>query len=125
MTLTFTAQTTQPKTLNDYTVEDIKNIVALAKAEAYGAAMTHIEQYGEQAYCGFAWVNIWNIKGNTKLGKRMKQAGLDKDYTGAYSIWNPSTLGTQCMSTKEAGARACASVFKKYGFECSAGSRAD
>ena len=125
MTLTFTAQTTQPKTLNDYTVEDIKNIVALAKAEAYGAAMQHIEQYGEQAYCGFAWVNIWNIKGNTKLGKRMKSAGLDKDYTGAYSIWNPSTLGTQCMSTKEAGARACASVFKKYGFECSAGSRAD
>ena len=125
MTLTFTAQTTQPKTLNDYTVEDIKNIVALAKAEAYGAAMQHIDEYGEQAYCGFAWVNIWNIKGNTKLGKRMKQAGLDKDYTGAYSIWNPSTLGTQCMSTKEAGARACASVFKKYGFECSAGSRAD
>ena len=125
MTLTFTAQTTQPKTLNDYTVEDIKNIVALAKAEAYGAAVQHIEQYGEQAYCGFAWVNIWNIKGNTKLGKRMKSAGLDKDYTGAYSIWNPSTLGTQCMSTKEAGARACASVFKKYGFECSAGSRAD
>jgi len=125
MTLTFTAQTTQPKTLNDYTVEDIKNIVALAKAEAYGAAMQHIDEYGEQAYCGFAWVNIWNIKGNTKLGKRMKSAGLDKDYTGAYSIWNPSTLGTQCMSTKEAGARACASVFKKYGFECSAGSRAD
>ena len=125
MTLTFTAQTTQPKTLNDYTVEDIQNIVALAKAEAYGAAMQHIDEYGEQAYCGFAWVNIWNIKGNTKLGKRMKSAGLDKDYTGAYSIWNPSTLGTQCMSTKEAGARACASVFKKYGFECSAGSRAD
>tara|TARA_R110002074_G_scaffold20963_1_gene65551 strand:+ start:215 stop:592 length:378 start_codon:yes stop_codon:yes gene_type:complete len=125
MTLTFTAQTTQPKTLNDYTVEDIKNIVALAKAEAYGAAMQHIDTYGEQAYCGFAWVNIWKIKGNTKLGKRMKTAGLVKDYTGAYNIWNPSTLGTQCMSTKEAGARACASVFKKYGFECSAGSRAD
>ena len=125
MTLTFTAQTTQPKTLNDYTVEDIKNIVALAKAEAYGAAVQHIDTYGEQAYCGFAWVNIWNIKGNTKLGKRMKAAGLDKDYTGAYSIWNPSALGTQCMSTKEAGASAAAAVFKAYGFDCSAGSRAD
>ena len=125
MTLTFTAQTTQPKTLNDYTVEDIKNIVALAKAEAYGAAMQHIDTYGEQAYCGFAWVNIWNIKGNTKLGKRMKAAGLDKDYTGAYSIWNPSALGTQCMSTKEAGASAASAVFKAYGFDCSAGSRAD
>ena len=125
MTLQFTAEATQPKTLNDYTVEDIQNIVALAKAEAYGAAMTHIDTYGEQAYCGFAWVNIWGIKGNTKLGKRMKAAGLDKDYQGAYSIWNPSSLGTQCMSTKEAGARAAAEVFKAYGFTCYAGSRAD
>ena len=125
MDRTFTAETTQPMALNDYTVEDIQHIIQLAKAEAYGAAQTHIDTYGEQMYCGFAWVNIWDIKGNTKLGKRMKLAGLDKDYTGAYSIWNPSGLGTQCMSTKEAGARAAAEVFKAYGFKCSAGSRAD
>ena len=123
--LSFTANTTQPKTLNDYTVEDIKDIIAEAKSEARYAAEEYIKQYGEHAYCGFAWVNIWDIKGNTKLGKRMKQAGLDKDYTGAYSIWNPSSLGTQCMSTKEAGARAASEVFKAYGFKCSAGSRAD
>ena len=123
--LSFTANTTQPKTLNDYTVEDIKDIIQEAKSEARSAAEAHIDQYGEHAYCGFAWVNIWGIKGNTKLGRRMKQAGLDKDYTGAYSIWNPSSLGTQCMSTKEAGARAASAVFKAYGFTCSAGSRAD
>jgi hypothetical protein len=123
--LTFTANTTQPKTLNDYTVEDIQDIIREAKSEAHHAAVQHIKQYGEHAYCGFAWVNIWDIKGNTKLGKRMKLAGLDKDYTGAYSIWNPSGLGTQCMSTKEAGASAAAAVFKAYGFKCSAGSRAD
>jgi len=122
---TFTLEATQPKTLNDYTVEDIKHIIALAKTEARGAAETHIDTYGERAYCGFAWVNIWDIKGNTRLGKRMKLAGLDKDYTGAYTIWNPSTLGTQCMSTKEAGADAAAAVFKAYGFTAYAGSRAD
>ena len=122
---TFTPVATQTKDLNDYTVEDIQNILALAKAEAYGAAMTHIDTYGEQAYCGFAWVNIHGIKGNTKLGKRMKAAGLDKDYSGAYSIWNPSALGTQCMSTKEAGAEACARVLEAYGFRAYAGSRAD
>jgi hypothetical protein len=122
---TFTPVATQTKDLNDYTVEDIQNILALAKAEAYGAAMTHIDEYGEQAYCGFAWVNIHGIKGNTKLGKRMKAAGLDKDYSGAYSIWNPSALGTQCMSTKEAGAEACARVLEAYGFRAYAGSRAD
>ena len=122
---TFTPVATQTKDLNDYTVEDIQNILALAKAEAYGAAQTHIDEYGEQAYCGFAWVNIYGIKGNTKLGKRMKAAGLDKDYSGAYSIWNPSALGTQCMSTKEAGAEACARVLEAYGFRAYAGSRAD
>ena len=111
--------------LNDYTVEDLQTIKAAALQHANDAAVAHIEQYGEQAYCGFAWVNIWDIKGNTKLGKRMKAAGFDKDYTGAYSIWNPSGLGTQCMSTKEAGAQAASTVFKAAGFKCSAGSRAD
>jgi|TARA_R110000803_G_scaffold103651_4_gene171810 hypothetical protein len=120
-----TMNTLTVSNVNEYTVEDITNILAEATQEARDAAVQHLSLHGEQAYCGFAWVNIWKIKGNTKLGKRMKSAGLSKDYSGAYNIWNPSTLGTQCMSTKEAGARACASVFKKYGFECSAGSRAD
>ena len=111
--------------LNDYTVEDLVTLKAAAAQHAEDASMAHLAQYGEHAYCGFAWVNIWGIKGNTKLGKRMKAAGFEKDYTGAYSIWNPSGLGTQCMSTKEAGARACAQVFKAAGFTAYAGSRAD
>ena len=84
-----------------------------------------MDTHGEHAYCGFAWVNIYGIKGSTKLGRRMKQAGFEKDYSGAYSIWNPSGLGTQCMSTKEAGASAAARVFKAAGFTAYAGSRAD
>jgi hypothetical protein len=116
---------TSTTTLNEYTVADLILIKEAALQHARDAGVAHIEQYGEQAYCGFAWVNIWDIKGNTKLGKRMKAAGFDKDYTGAYSIWNPSGLGTQCMSTKEAGASAAAKVFKAAGFKCSAGSRAD
>ena len=111
--------------LNDYTVEDLQTIKAAALQHANDAAIAHLEQYGEHAYCGFAWINIYDIKGNTKLGKRMKAAGFTKDYSGAYSIWNPSGLGTQCMSTKEAGARAAAKVFTAAGFTCYAGSRAD
>ena len=111
--------------INNYTVEDLKTIKAAALQHAQDAAEAFIEQHGELGYCGFAWVNIYNIKGSTKLGKRMKAAGFEKDYTGAYSIWNPSGLGTQCMSTKEAGAQACAKVFKAAGFTAYAGSRAD
>jgi hypothetical protein len=55
----------------------------------------------------------------------MKAAGYQKDYSGAYNIWNPSGLGTQCMLTKEVGASACANLFKAAGFTAYMGSRAD
>jgi hypothetical protein len=111
--------------LNDYTVSDLVMIKEAALQHARDAGEAHIKQYGEHAYCGFAWVNIWDIKGNTKLGRNMKKAGFEKNWQGAYSIWNPSGLGTQCMSTKEAGAQAAAKVFKAAGFTAYAGSRAD
>ena len=111
--------------LNDYTVEDLQTLKAAALQHARDAAEASIAANGELGYCGFAWVNIHGIKGNTKLGKRMKAAGFEKDYTGAYSIWNPSGLGTQCMYTKEQGAYAAAKVFSAAGFTAYAGSRAD
>ena len=116
---------TSTTTLAAYTVQDLILIKEAALQHAKDAAEAHLEQYGEHAYCGFAWVNIYGIRGNTKLGRNMKAAGFEKDYSGAYSIWNPSGLGTQCMSTKEAGADAAAKVFKAAGFTAYAGSRAD
>ena len=76
-------------------------------------------------YCGFASVNIHGIKGNTKLGRAMKQAGIRKDYSGAFNIWNPSEWGGQSMDVKEAGAQAAADVFRNYGFNAYMTSRAD
>ena len=116
---------TSTTVLNDYTVEDLLAIKAAALQHANDAATASIAARGELGYCGFAWVNLYGIKGNTKLGKRMKAAGYTKDYTGAYSIWNPCGLGTQCMYTKEQGAAACAQVFTAAGFRAYAGSRAD
>ena len=125
MTTHMTTLNLSTLTLNDYTVEDLVTIKAAACQHAQEQAQGSIDYNGELGYCGFAWVNIYGIKGNTRLGKRMKAAGFTKDYTGAYSIWNPSGLGTQCMLAKEVGARAAASVFKAAGFKCSVGSRAD
>ena len=126
--------TQQLTDINDYTVEDIVNIKAIAEQSAKTAQHDFLQQwndstggnaYGEPVYCGFAWANIYGIKGNTKLGRAMKAAGYEQDYTRAFSIWNPSGLGTQCMSTKEKGAYAAAQVFKDAGFTAYAGSRAD
>ena len=124
-----TTTTMTPAALAErYTVEDIQQIVAEACAAAYAAAdafeQTHFPNGGWGA-CGFAWVNIYGIKGNTKIGRRMKLAGVGKDYTGALQIWNPSKYPTQNVDTLEAGARAAAKVLEHYGFRAYAGSRLD
>jgi hypothetical protein len=117
------------KELNmEYTVQELKNIIAEAQAEARTAADRFFQDKlkGQDAYaCGFAWVNIHGIKGNTKLGKALKEAGIKQDYTKAFSMWNPSGHNCQNIDTKEAGAEAAAKVFQKYGFQAYAGSRLD
>ena len=113
----------------EYTVEQIKDIVAEAKLEARKAADAYFQtNLGgvDQYACGFAWVDIYGIKGNTKLGKTLKAAGIERsDYKKCFSIWNPSEHGAQNIDTKEAGAVAAAKVFEKYGFRAYAGSRLD
>ena len=111
-----------------YTAQDIERIVAEAKQAARAAADTYFNDVMggvDQYACGFAWVNIYGIKGNTKIGKRFALAGVRKDYTGALQIWNPSSYPVQNVDTLEAGARAAAEVLKRYGFEAYAGSRLD
>lgn len=112
----------------DYTKEQLVAIVAEAKQAAFVAADKFFkERLGgrDQYACGFAWTNIYGIKGNTKLGRALKAAGVRQDYTKAFQIWNPSGYGCQNVDTLEAGAQAAADVFKKYGFTAYAGSRLD
>ena len=112
----------------DYDVNELKTIVAQAKKAAYEAASDYLVEKldGKDNYpCGFAWVNIYGVKGNTKQGKAFKAAGIEKDYSGAYSIWNPGNVNVQNVDVKEAGAQAAADVFTSYGFKAYAGSRLD
>jgi hypothetical protein len=112
----------------NYTQEQINDIVAEAQTAAKQAAMEFFyDRLGgkDQYACGFAWTNIYKVKGNTKLGKMLKAAGVRQDYTKAFQIWNPSGMHCQNVDTLEAGAEAAAKVFQKYGFEAYAGSRLD
>jgi hypothetical protein len=112
----------------NYTKEQVESIVAEAKNAAFQAADKFFKERlgGKDQYaCGFAWVNIHGVKGNTKLGKVLKAAGVRQDYTKAFQIWNPSGYGCQNVDTLEAGADAAAKVFQKYGFQAYAGSRLD
>ena len=112
----------------NYTQEQVNDIVKEAKDAAKQAAYRYFQdKLGgvDQYACGFAWVNIHGVKGNTKLGKMLKAAGVRQDYTKAFSIWNPSEFGCQNVDTLEAGAEAAAKVFEQYGFKAYAGSRLD
>lgn len=108
--------------------EMVPSIVAEAQTAAQAAAAKFFQEKlgGKDQYaCGFAWVEIYNVKGNTKLGKALAAQGIRKSYSGGLQMWNPSKFPCQNVDTLEEGARAAADVFKKYGFTAYAGSRLD
>ena len=111
------------------THEQIPQIIEEARIAAREAAEKFFrEKLGgvDQYACGFAYVNIYGIKGNTKIGKAFIANGIRKNYNGsAYEMWNPANIGCQNIDTKEAGARAAAEVFRRYGFEAYPNSRLD
>lgn len=109
----------------NWTQEQINTIVAEAMQAAQQAAAAFHAQYGDCDACGFAWTNIRGVRGNTRLGRMLKAAGVRQDYTKTFQIWNPSKFPTQSMNILEAGADAATQVFRKYGFEASTGSRMD
>ncbi len=110
------------------TPEQIPAIVAEAQTAAHAAAAKFFQERlgGRDQYaCGFAWVTIYGVKGNTKIGKALKECDVRPSYEGGLQMWNPSKFGCQNVDTLEEGARAAAEVFKKYGFTAYAGSRLD
>ncbi len=110
------------------TPEQIPAIVAEAQQAAYQAADQYFREVlkgQDQMACGFAWVNIYGVKGNTKLGRALKECDIRPSYSGGLQMWNPSKFGCQNIDTLEKGAEAAAAVFKKYGFTAYAGSRLD
>ena len=110
----------------EFTQQQVNNIVFEARAAADRAARDALAKYGDRDACGFAWTNIYGVKGNTKLGKMLTAAGVRKNtYEKAFQIWNPAGIGVQSMGILEAGAEAAADVFRKYGFRAYAGSRMD
>lgn len=98
-----------------------------AQVAAAKACRDFLATHGDRDACGFAWVNVWGVRSNSKLGNALKKAGFRKDYTGALNFWNPAKSGTQSISALEAGAEAFAQVLKaKLGLEkVYAGSRLD
>lgn len=113
----------------NYTNEQVATIVTEAKAAAKAAANQFFqEKLGgvDQYCCGFAWVDIYGIRANSKIGKALTNVGIRKDsYKKCFSIWDPAEMNCQNVDTLEVGARAAAKVFEQYGFRAYSGSRLD
>jgi hypothetical protein len=111
----------------DFNLDLVQDACNEAAMQARTAAKIAYVQIGERDACGFAWVNVYGVQSNSKLGKALQSFGFRKDYTGSLQLWNPSGHNTQSISVKEAGAYAYAEVLKqKLGLEkVYAGSRMD
>jgi hypothetical protein len=104
----------------------IKTLVAQAIQAAKLAGEASYQQVGERDCCGFAWVEVFVERTNSREAKALIEAGFRKDYKPkCLTMWNPSGLGTQSMTPKEQGAYAMAEILSAAGFKAYAGSRMD
>ena len=105
---------------------DIRSLVAQGIVAAQQAGQASYQQVGERDCCGFAWVEVYVERTNSKEAKELIAAGFRKDYKPkCLTMWNPSGLGTQSMTPKEQGAYAMAEVLSNAGLRAYAGSRMD
>jgi len=100
-----------------------------ALAEAQSAAREFSNKYfngSDGGACGFAWVNVYGVRSNSKLGKALAEVGFRKAYGGGLQLWNKWWPG-QSVDAAEQGAAAYADVLKQeLGLEqVYAGSRLD
>jgi len=110
--------------ITEQAVQDATNEAGI---QARTAAKAFHALHGERDACGFAWVDVYGVRSNSKVGKWLAAAGFRKSYTGSLQLWNPSGFPTQSISILEAGAEAYAAVIKtKLGLDkVYAGSRLD
>lgn len=113
-------------------LNDLVHIFPTIHAEGVAAAKQAVADFrakhGQDAHfgCGFAWVNIYRVRANSKFGKALAAEGFRKDsYSKAFRLSNPSNDHTQCSTTKYEGAQAYAKVLEGYGITAYAGERLD
>ncbi len=86
-----------------------------AQAAARKACMNVLANGGDRDLCGFAWVTVLGIKGNSKIGRELLKNGFRKNISGPGLVWwNPSGSMTQAIGAKEAGAEAAVEVLRDY-----------
>ena len=96
----------------EFNAEKVQDACNEAGIQARTAAKDFLAKHGDRDCCGFAWVTVYDVRSNSKLGKALAGYGFRKAYGGGLQLWNPSGMGVQSISVLEAGAEAYAQVLK-------------
>ena len=105
------------------TAEQIVNGLSLAN-KASTDMYTKIG--GDKFACGFAWVEVFVDRTNSKQAKELIKAGFRKSYKAkCLDYYNPGGLPVQNIDIKEAGAEAFAQYLTALGFRAYASSNLD
>ena len=107
-------------------------IVRAAHDKAMAAAQSASQAFSDKHFngrdggaCGFAWVNVYKVRSNSKLGKALAEVGFRKGYGGGLQLWNHWWPG-QSVDAAEHGATAYAQVInQELSVEAYSGSRLD
>ncbi len=103
-------------------IQTAKTLAEQASQEFFQTRLNGQDQFA----CGFAWVDVYVDRTNSKQAKELIAAGFRKDYKPkCLSMWNPGGLGVQNIDVKEAGAEAMAEYLRALGLTAYAGSRLD
>ena len=107
------------------TAQQIQQGVAIAQQASQQFFQQKLNGQDQYA-CGFAWVDVYVDRTNSKQAKELLAAGFRKDYKPrCLSMWNPGGLGVQNIDCKEAGADAMAQYLRALGLNAYSGSRLD
>ena len=105
--------------------------VQMAHVRAMDASVSAAQAFADKHFrgsdggaCGFAWVTVYKVRSNSKLGKALQEVGFRKSGSGL-QLWNRWWPG-QSVDAAEHGATAYAAVIKEeLGVEAYSGSRLD
>ncbi len=117
----------------DLMMTELVDVLDKVETEANKAAsqyFTTVLKGSDSFPCGYAWVDITGYKGtkitgNTKVGKLLKQAGVEQSYERKFQLWMPGRFGAQNVDVASAGCDAAVRVLEAAGFEAHTGSRWD
>ena len=76
-----------------FNLEAVQDALNEAGIQARIAAKEALAKYGDRDACGFAWVDVYGVRSNSKLGKALASYGFSKSYKGSLQLWNPQQGG--------------------------------